>query len=190
MKKRLFIAIDLPLSLKQTVANYQEALRKHFEKLRVSWEKMDKFHLTLKFLGETDEAQLESLQAIVREITEKLKSFQLQISGTGVFPNINNPRVLWIGLIDEESRLGEIKRDLENMCEKIGFLKEKRAYTPHLTIARIREPQKSKGLAQRHLENKFEPASFHVSEIVIYESRLQPTGSVYLPVFKSGFGII
>ncbi len=78
---------------------------------------------------------------------------------------------------------------LETECEKIGFKKEKRIYKPHLTIARLREPQKSKNLVQNHLENKFEPVSFEVSEIVIYESKLQPTGSIYKKVSSLRFKV-
>ena len=139
-------------------------------------------HLTLKFLGDTDEKQLENLVEIVSKIAGQISDFKLQISNTGVFPSPRNPRILWLGINDEKGSLLQISEILENECEKIGFPKEKRTFKAHLTIARLREPHKSKEIAQKHFENKIEAVEFTVSEIVIYESKLQPTGSIYMKI--------
>lgn len=184
MKKRIFVAIDLPSFVKQAVSDYQNALKKIFNHLRISWEKTEKLHLTLKFLGNIDEKQLENLKIIVSQIAAANSGFQLQTTTNGVFPQLQNPRVLWIGLLDKENVLTEVNQKLEFECEKIGVSRENRRYVPHLTIARIREPKKSLSLAKKHLQNKFSAMEFEVSEIVVYESNLQPDGSVYLPVAR------
>jgi RNA 2',3'-cyclic 3'-phosphodiesterase len=184
MKRRIFVAIDISAEARRKVSAYVETSRREFPHLRVGWEKTEKLHLTLKFLGDTDEAQLENLNKTVREIAEKNAPFKLRISGPGVFPSAKKARVLWIGLSDEKGSLAQINQPLETGCEKIGFAREKGEFKPHLTIARLREPQKSRDLVWRHLETKFEPVEFEVAEIVIYESRLQPTGSVYSVVSK------
>ena len=113
-----------------------------------------------------------------------MTNFKLQIAETGVFPNARNPRVLWIDLKDEAKNLSKINERLETECAKIGFQREKRAFVPHLTIGRVREPNRANNLARKHLENNFEPVEFEISEIVIYESKLLPTGSVYSVVSK------
>jgi len=152
--------------------------------VRTGWEKPEKLHLTLKFLGDAGENQLAALNKIAREIAGKISKFTVQIAETGIFPNQRNPRVLWIDVKDETGSLAKINDLLEAECEKIGFERERRKFVPHLTIGRVREPNRAGKLAKKHLENKFEPVEFEVSEIVIYESKLLPTGSVYSVVSR------
>jgi len=186
--KRIFLAVDISEEARRLTAVYIENLRAGFRQLRIGWEKPEKLHLTLKFVGDTNEKQLMELCKITRQIAAQLKSFQLQISVTGVFPAERNPRVLWIGVKDEAGNLLNINKQIEAACVKIGFQPEGRKFIPHLTIARIREPLRARDLARRHLENKFEPAGFAVSEIVVYESKLLQTGSVYTVVSRGKFG--
>ncbi len=187
MKKRIFIAVAISEEARRQVSDYAQALRREFVDLRIGWEKPEKLHLTLKFLGDTGEKQLNELIEIVEKTTAKFKPFKLQISGTGVFPNPRNPRILWLGVNDETNSLSKISELLEIKCERIGFRREKRKFNAHLTIARLREPHKSKQLARKHVENAFEPIEFKVSEIVTYESTFQPKGSIYSVVSKHKF---
>ena len=182
--KRIFVAVDISDEARGKAAAYIENLRTDFRAVRVGWEKPEKLHLTLKFLGDADERQLSELKKIVAEISGEIKNFKLQILNTGVFPNARNPRVLWIDVRDESKSLAKINTRLEAECEKIGFARERRNYVPHLTIGRVREPQRAKELAGKHLNNGFEPVGFEVSEIVVYESKLLPAGSVYSVVLK------
>jgi 2'-5' RNA ligase len=183
--KRIFVAVDISDEARRKVSEYIETLRKEFKDVRVSWDRAEKLHLTLKFLGDTNEKQLEDLKKNVENIASEITNFKLQISNTGLFPNVRNPRVLWLGIKGDVNDLQKINAVLEIECEKIGFAKEIRIYKPHLTIGRIREPKKAKSLAIKHLENKFEPIEFEVSEIVIYESKLQSNGSIYSVVSSS-----
>lgn len=179
MKKRIFAAVDISDEARRKVSTYIETLQNEFPRVRVGWDKPEKLHLTLKFLGDTDEKQLEMLIQIIEKISAGVSKFNLRIANTGVFPSVRKARVLWIDVFDEKGSLAEINAQIETKCEKIGFAREKRAFVPHLTIARIREPHKSKDLTEKHLQNAFEPVEMEVSEIVIYESKLQPTGSIY-----------
>lgn len=185
--KRIFAAVDISDEARRKAAEYIETLRNEFRQIRVGWDRAEKLHLTLKFLGDTDERQLNELKNISQEISAQTAKFKLRIADTGVFPNARNPRVLWIDVKDEQGNLAKINNFLETECEKIGFARERRNYVPHLTIGRIREPNKASELAQKHLQNGFEPVEFEVSEIVIYESVLQPTGSIYSKVLSSQF---
>jgi 2'-5' RNA ligase len=182
--KRIFIAVDISEEARRKAAAHIETLRNEFPKIRVGWDKPEKLHLTMKFLGNTDVKQLPELEKIIEEISAEIINFKLRIADTGVFPNARNPRILWIDVIDKQGNLAKINELLEAECEKIGFERERRKYVPHLTIGRIREPNRARELAKRHLENGFEPVEFAVSEIVIYESKLLPTGSVYTVVSR------
>ena len=182
--KRIFVAVDISEEARRKAAAYIETLRGEVRQTRVGWDKPEKLHLTLKFLGDCEEKQLCELENIVGETASEISNFKLQIQETGVFPNARNPRVLWVDVRDEAGNLAKINDFLETECEKIGFERERRKYVPHLTIGRVREPNRARELAGKHLANKFEPVEFTVSEIVIYESQLKPTGSVYSVVSK------
>ncbi|CAN5604816.1 RNA 2',3'-cyclic phosphodiesterase [soil metagenome] len=185
--KRIFVAIDISVEAKRKISSYIETLRHEFPKLRVGWEKTEKLHLTLKFLGDTEESKTVELSQAIEKIARENPSFKLRILETGVFPSMSNARILWLALKDEEGSLAKINEQLESVCGKLGFAPEKRNFKPHLTIARLREPNKSKDLVEKHLNNIFETVEFEAGEIVIYESKLQPSGSIYSVVSKHKF---
>lgn len=182
--KRIFVAVDISDKARSAAAAYIENLRTEFREVRVGWERAEKLHLTMKFLGDCDERQIKELEKIVAESAAQLQRFTIQIAETGVFPNARNPRVLWIDAKDPAGNLVKIHEFLEADCWKIGFAREQRKFVPHLTIGRVREPNRARNLAEKHLQNKFEPVESAVSEIVIYESKLLPAGSVYSVVSK------
>lgn len=177
--KRIFTAIDISDETRRMTADYITDLRAAFPNVRVGWDKPEKLHLTLKFLGDIDKAQLRNLAEAVEETVKRISSFKLRISKTGTFPSEKKARVLWLGVEDEKGSLQKLNEILENECERKGFAKEKRSFKAHLTIARLREPQNSKELIERHLQNNFESVEFTVSGITIYESNLQKSGSIY-----------
>jgi 2'-5' RNA ligase len=182
--KRIFIAVDISDEARRRAAAHIDELRIGVKNLRVGWERPEKLHLTVKFLGDATNEQLERLNGAVEQTASQARPFYLRTGKTGVFPSIRKARVLWLGLEDAGGELRYFHRILETECEKAGFARETRDFKPHLTIARLREPGKSAGLAATHLRAQIEPVEFEVPEIVIYESRLAPTGSVYRPVFK------
>jgi 2'-5' RNA ligase len=177
--KRVFVAVDISEEARRQTTAYIESLKSDFSGLRVGWEKPEKLHLTMKFLGDTNENQLKELEDICCKIAAEIPKFDLQIAETGVFPSPRNARVMWVDVKDEKGNLAKINRALEIQCERIGFAAEKRNFKPHLTIARLKEPRNSHELVKKHLEKDFEPIGMKVAEIVIYESRLHPTGSIY-----------
>lgn len=185
-KKRIFIAVDVSDEVKKEVAGYINLLINRFPNLRVNWEKTEKFHLTLKFLGNTDESLLEKLKEKIGQNAEIVENFWLRINGKGVFPNTRNPRVLWLGVEEQLGRLSRLQNLIEKSCAELGFETEKRDFKPHLTVARIRDPEKASELVRFHLEKntEFKQGSFQVTEVVIYESLLFPEGSVYRVISK------
>ncbi len=179
MKKRIFVAINISDEARIKVANYIEDLRGEFSNLRVGWEKAEKLHLTVKFLGDINPNELQNLTEAVEKTARQFSDFNLQISRTGAFPSLRAARILWLGIDDEHGNLQKINDVLETECEQKGFVKESRKFKAHLTIGRLREPNKSKELINSHLNKTFVAVEFEVSEIVIYESRLQKSGSIY-----------
>lgn len=185
--KRIFTAVDISEAARRKVSVYIESLRRQFPALRVGWDKPEKLHLTLKFLGDINDERLGKLTAAAANAAREISAFKLRISGTGVFPNPRKARVLWLGVEDAQGNLRKLNEALENECERLGFAREKRDFKAHLTIARLREPEKSKSLAEAHLRENFAAIEFDVSEMVIYQSELSPQGSRYTVVSKHAF---
>jgi len=110
---------------------------------------------------------------------DNFSSFQISISGTGAFPKINQPRVLWIGVDDNGSNLAELQKRFEKECASEGFPKEGRTFRPHLTIARTRKAEGARALAELNQKLGFESMSLTVNELVVFRSELSSKGSKY-----------
>ncbi len=187
MDKRIFVAIDISEEARAKVVEYIENLRREFPRVPVGWERAEKLHLTMKFLGEIDESRLNSLIEAVENTAKHTTNFELQISDTGVFPSFKKARILWLGINDEKRSLQNLNKILRIECEKRNFAGEKRNFQPHLTIARLREPQKSSELIRAHIENDFIAPCFVSRELIVFQSELLPKGSRYTPIFRAGF---
>jgi 2'-5' RNA ligase len=187
--KRIFTAIDISDEARAKCTNYVENLRSIFPHLRVGWEKPEKLHFTMKFLGDIDEAQLRNLTESVAASAEKSSNFKLRIANTGAFPSKRNARILWLGVNDEHAKMPKLKEVLEGECFERGLTRENRDFKAHLTIARLREPHKSAELVEKHLSEYFVSDEFTVSAVTIYESRLQKSGSIYSIVSKHEFKV-
>ena len=185
--KRIFTAIDISDGARAKCASYVENLKGVFPHLRVGWEKPEKLHFTLKFLGDIDEAQLRNLTEAVAAATGPISIFKIRIAKTGAFPSKRNARILWLGVNDEQANMPKLKEVLESKCFERGLAKENRGFKAHLTIARLREPHKSSELVEKHLSENFVSDEFTVSAVTIYESRLQKSGSIYSIVSKHEF---
>lgn len=179
IKKRIFTGIDLNEPARRTVAAYIKELRSKFPDLRVGWEKPAKLHLTIKFSGDLLESEIENLKTAVGETAARMTNFKIRVVGTGAFPDLKRARVLWLGLESENDRLIKTREMLEDNCEKLGLARETRSFAPHLTIGRLRDPRNSQFLVDNHIANQFVPLEFRADELVIFESRPEPAGSIY-----------
>ena len=176
--KRLFIGIDISADARQRAASYVGELRRTARGLRVGWERPEKLHITLKFRGDVPGPRLGLLEAALGKAAAEIGSYTASLCGTGYFPPRGVPRVLWLG-VDDQGETARLSSSLDDELAGHGYPREMRKFSPHLTIGRLREPERSRKLAEIHMQKKFEPVSFQVSELVLYESSLQPSGSVY-----------
>ena len=139
---RLFLAINIPGALRQTLSDAVQPLRDLAPEIR--WTSEPKLHLTMKFLGEQDENRLGAIEGAMQLVGAQHASTEVMLHGLGAFPNTRRPRVLWIG-VEHSPRLELLAHDLESVFESIGFEGEGRAFRPHITVGRVRE---SLGLEQ------------------------------------------
>ncbi|MFN2491317.1 MAG: RNA 2',3'-cyclic phosphodiesterase [Pyrinomonadaceae bacterium] len=181
---RVFCAIELPDILPARVRMHIAKLKDAVPTAHASWTRDANLHLTLKFLGELPQTSVESFSAAVSRAVEGFTPFRIFLEYTGVFPKAGSPRVLWIGINDPEGMLSQLHARLEDECEQVGFEREDRPYSPHLTVARLRKPQHARTLAVAHRQLAFEPASIIVSELLVIRSQLSSEGSKYTVISR------
>jgi 2'-5' RNA ligase len=183
-ERRIFIAIDISEDARLVVAEYIDELRSQFRNLRVGWEKPEKLHLTLKFIGHVEEPRIAEIETSIAAVAARHRPFAAVMSRTGVFPNAREPRVLWLGVDAGRAEMTALGTDVENAVGELGFVKEHRPFSPHLTIARVREPRLGRALAATHLAGSILPVEFVVDRITIYESVLGTKDSTYTPISR------
>jgi 2'-5' RNA ligase len=187
-RARIFCAVELPEDVRARVAAHVEGLRAAAgASLKISWERAEKLHLTLKFLGEIEAGRVEAVTRAAGRAAAACGKFEVSLREAGTFPPRGNPRVLWLGLRDDAGRLAELQARVEAECERENFPREARAFRPHITIARIRTPNAAaRHVATLHRETDFAPAIFDVREFVVMQSRLGASGSRYTPLSRHG----
>jgi 2'-5' RNA ligase len=176
---RTFIAIDLTEEVRQRISSHIESLKAASPEAQATWEKPDKAHITLKFLGNAEEDRVESIVSALARATSDIGRFSVDLGEAGAFYSRGKPHVLWLGVADQTGGLARLYSALERELEGIGFPKEKRPFHPHITIARLKKPEGAKKLASEHKMLEFETAKLTVPEVVLVESELGPGGSTY-----------
>ena len=178
-KIRSFIAVKVPQNVKSLMTDAMAAF--HDLDPYVRWVKIEGVHLTLKFLGNIETSQMEPVSECINEAVEGQRPFRVTVGGTGVFPNIRNPRVLWIGLSEDRDELSLIYEKLESKLKGLGFEPETRPFNPHLTLGRFRDSRKGGRVINGEMLEKAAPGpeSFMVDRVFLMRSRLHPAGAKY-----------
>lgn len=177
-KIRAFIAIEIPGEIRTKISELQSSLKRLGG--RISWTKPKNIHLTLKFLGDTDESLIDEIAEELKKMAASFSQFQIHVNGIGAFPNFKRPRVIWVGTNSENENLSKIAFEIENRMEKLDFKKETRKFSGHLTLGRIKDPTGIQPIIDRLQQNKdFHAGSFPVKELFLIKSQLHPTGSIY-----------
>ena len=175
---RAFIAIDLPKVVLAELAELQQELAKSATSKSVRWVKPENIHLTLRFLGDIDQRRLTEVSKSLDKLARDIQRFGLELDSLGCFPNPRKPKVIWVGVGGETTKLQAVYQGLEQILEPIGWKPEGRRYHPHLTLGRAKDHRQvidarfpwGKKLA----EGKFAAAALH-----LVKSDLLPSGAEY-----------
>jgi len=175
---RTFIAVKLPETVLAAIGGVQERMAACG--LNVRWVATGNIHLTLKFLGEVDEDEVDGIAAVLTEAVHGFAPLRLAAAGVGVFPSVKRARVIWVGLAGQLPELAALQRSIEDRLATIGYPREKRPFSGHLTLGRV------KGLiAASRLTTAmgafidFASETFEVDRVVLFKSDLRPTGADY-----------
>jgi 2'-5' RNA ligase len=168
---RLFIALDLPDQVNEALANICFGIP------GAKWVPKDQMHLTLRFIGDADDAMLSDITEILEDVNNS--GFSLTLKGVGYFPPRRKPNVLWVG-IEPSEQLAELKDSIENLLEELGLPGEERKYHAHVTLARLRHEaplDKITGFLSAY--GLFKIEAVPVTEFHLYSSILTGDGAVH-----------
>ncbi|MDD2471679.1 MAG: RNA 2',3'-cyclic phosphodiesterase [Dehalococcoidales bacterium] len=179
---RLFIAVELPDDVKTELGNLQNKLQNQgLDDLK--WVSSNSLHITLKFLGYTDNEKIESISRKLDEVSRQFNPFEIGFKRLGAFPALSRVQVLWVGLSGELGRLQMLAGEVENGMAALGFPPEKRRFTPHLTLARARPgimPASQQAIADVIGATTYiSSVTVKVASVSLMGSQLFPTGAVY-----------
>ncbi|MFH1139327.1 MAG: RNA 2',3'-cyclic phosphodiesterase [Pseudomonadota bacterium] len=182
---RSFFAISLPEEFREEISRLRDQLRPCGAD--VKYVRPESVHLTLKFLGDIPEAMATPLSRAVSQAASSSTPFDLKIQGVGLFPGPRRPRVIWLGLTGDVEKLSALRETVETVAEQFGFPREDRAFTPHLTLGRVRSPRGGDSLAANLNKLDPRPLGFTARELVLFQSILKPSGAVYNPLERIPF---
>ena len=171
---RLFAAVEIPKDIRGALAEAVLPVRERFPKAR--WVPIQNQHVTVKFLGSTYPRLVEWVTGSISTVAGRHAPFPTRVEGLGAFPNGRKARVLWAGLDDGDRRLERLAAALDGALAR-EFAPEKRAFTPHLTVARFDPPA-----PLDPLEVAFESEPFEIDRIVLFRSHLRRPAPVYEPL--------
>jgi 2'-5' RNA ligase len=175
---RAFIAIDISSDLMSRLEDLIENEKKRLPRAR--WVRPTNLHLTLRFLGETSSSVLDEISKSLEATAARYPPLALDYRGVGFFPSSSRPRVLWVGIPNPPAELSLMQKDIEIVAQQLGFEPEKRRFSPHLTLARFREPRSDRRfteLAKELEDHRFGTSRVH--DVVLYQSVLRPQGAQY-----------
>lgn len=176
MSVRLFVALEIPSAVRQNLATLLSSFRAITKEPR--WVRAENLHVTLKFLGEIAEGNVDAVRGALTEIRSD-KLVALEFRGLGFFPNEKHPRIFWAGM-EASPNLKTLAGNVEEAVEKFGIPREKREFSPHLTLARFERPRLPEALRKLIADNQqCEFGSLRTNEFHLIHSRLKPTGAQY-----------
>ncbi len=193
---RLFIAVELDDALRAALKRAQRQLQDECARAKVAvdavrWVAPQNVHLTLKFLGNAERAQVPFVQNALARAAAHIAPFELAARGVGCFPNARRPNNVWVALEGEIARAALLAQRIETECAAVGFARDERGFTPHLTLGRVkRDASNGQRAALGELIKKFSPETYgniHARAVFLIASDLQPRGPVYTILSKVEF---
>jgi len=179
---RLFVAVDVPEDVKAAVSDAIAPFRDRIPGAR--WTRPAGWHVTLKFLGSTWPRLVDPVKAAVGDAAVRATPFRTELTELGAFPSARRARVLWAGLSDPDGRFASLASSLDSLLED-DFQPEKRAFTPHLTVARLQTPRALDEFVPELPGQAVSSRAFEVGELVLYQSHLSRQGSTYEPLLTA-----
>jgi 2'-5' RNA ligase len=175
---RAFIAIEIPEEVKSFLSNLATSLKATSANVR--WVRPEGMHLTLKFLGNIPKDLIPTLDQNLGPVFSRSEDIRLEVGRVGAFPHLRKPRVIWAGLEDKAGLLVPLVGKLEEQLAALGFKKENRPFSPHMTLGRVKSGKNISDLVEavRNRSDIVGP-SFTADHAILFRSILKPSGAEY-----------
>jgi RNA 2',3'-cyclic 3'-phosphodiesterase len=171
---RLFVALEIPAAVRDNLSALVRELRPLAPQAR--WVRVENLHVTLKFIGEAPPEKSETIQKTLSAIPAE-GPIVLDFHGMGFFPDERRPRVFWVG-ITAGPELAGLAAEIESRLEPLGIPRERRAFSPHLTLARFQEPGNTDGIRAVARERNAQSFGVHTArKFCLFQSQLKPDGA-------------
>lgn len=180
--KRIFIAVKVDPG--QTLIRIHASLKSVLGGEKINWTDPANMHLTLSFLGDTEEELIKVVSIMLKQKCTGFGDFSFSLTGTGIFKNYLDPRVIWAG-IEFNEKLSQLNEKVMTGLKDAGFSLDDRPFKPHLTLGRIKSvnhPDILKSALEKYKDVKIQEVD--VKEVILFESILKPTGPVYIPLVR------
>lgn len=185
---RVFIAIEIPPDVRNAIEQQTAQLRNKLDENLVRWIPVNNIHLTLKFLGDVSPITVDTLSQMLTMEADQHSRFEMRYGGLGTFPNSRRPRVIWVG-VQAPAELEALQHGIESATTRMGFLVENRGFSPHLTIGRVKQivgladAQKIRSALE---DTKITSLGTGIVDVIhLFQSNLNPSGSVYTRLFSA-----
>ncbi len=173
---RAFIAVQLPDEVKDALGEVQRALKSRVSPSAVRWVRPEQMHLTLFFLGDTDTDKLPSVRDAMDVVATSHAPFVMRLGGVGCFPNARRPRVVWVGLAEEEAQLVSLKAALDASLAPLDWTPDDKPFRAHLTLGRVKDERGVQGV---DWATDVARLSVPITTLHLIESKLRPDGPTY-----------
>lgn len=185
---RAFIAIGLLSPIQAKLEEVITGLKGQLGEVPIRWVSGASIHLTLKFLGDVSESNLEIIKKMLQAEASGHPPFEISVGGLGAFPTIARPRVIWVK-VDAPQELFSLQRGIENETARLGYDREERAFSPHLTLGRVSRNASPRDIQRiGEILGKISIGSLgmvKVEKVTLYRSDLRPGGAVYTSLFSA-----
>lgn len=185
---RLFVAIELTDEVREELKSVQSALGRSCDGVR--WVHAEQLHLTVKFLGEVPDGEVSRVAEAVARSAARSASFEMELTDCGCFPPRGPVRIVWVGTRDPSELLTGCVNAVEQEMEAVGFPKESRPFSAHLTIGRAADGRQASGIRAAVERHSVKPVRQPVDELILMSSVLSPKGPSYSVVSKARLGEI
>ncbi len=185
MAMRTFIAVEIQHGLADKIYEFILKSKQQIKSNKISWVKKENLHITLKFLGEASDKEVEVVRDVLNEVVKNFSKFSFFVKDIGVFPNIRNARVIWLGIEDEKNNLSLLSKIINEELLRKGLQKENKDFVSHITIGRIKNLANSSEIEKYIHNNLGLNFGENTTEfITFFQSILKPEGPIYLPIEK------
>ena len=195
---RTFLAVEVSDEVRTAISQAQHDLKERLaahpsKEIRTTWGQGNSFHLTLRFLGDTEKHLIDHLREAMASVRRSHPTIQIPLDRLQAFPNLQKPRVLWVGpseqwrKSDAARQLAALHREIETCCHSFGFAQDDKPFNPHLTLARIKAGEREVGqwLAQSGVcDQPLSLGEVRIGPLVLVKSHLRPTGPVYTKLWE------